>query len=147
MAQLAKDAQKLFNEQVPRALADRPDAAREVDAIYVTNQGGVNSGSIPSLVRIANRNRVPTFSQPGSTAVEFGFLLSISRPSFKPVGMFLAATVAKVLNGAKPRNLKQVFEEAPNIAINLKTAEVIGLYLYADVLAAADEIYREIRHP
>jgi hypothetical protein len=36
------------------------------------------------------------------------------------------------------------FKEVPNIAINLKTAEIVGLYLYADVLAAADEIYREI---
>ena len=30
-----------------------------------------------------------------------------------------------------------MFEEAPNIALNLKTAEIIGIYLYADILAAA----------
>ena len=82
-----------------------------------------------------------------SKEVSHGVLLSISRPSFKPVGVFLAATVAKVLNGAKPGNLPQLYEEAPSIAINLKTAELIGLYLYADVLAAADEIYRDIRTP
>ena len=93
------------------------------------------------------RYRVPTFSQAGSREVRYGFLMSISRPSFKPVGRFLAATVAKVLNGAQPRELNQLFEEAPSIAINLKTAEVIGLYLYADVLAAADEIYRDIESP
>jgi ABC-type uncharacterized transport system substrate-binding protein len=121
--------------------------AEKADAIYVTLQGGVNAETIPRLVRIANRHRVPTFSQAGSEEVEYGFLLSISRPSFKAVGLFLAATVAKVLNGAKPRELNQLFEESPNIAINLKTAEVIGLYLYADVLAAADEIYREISIP
>lgn len=120
---------------------------KEADAIYVTLQGGVNAQSIPKLVEIANKHRIPTFSQAGSKEVQYGFLLSISRPSFKPVGLFLAATVAKVLNGAKPRQLDQLFEESPNIAINLKTAELIGLYLYADVLAAADEIYREIRRP
>ena len=113
----------------------------------MTQQGGVNPGTIPELVRIANESRVPTFSQGGSKEVSNGVLLSISRPSFKPVGVFLAATVAKVLNGAKPGNLPQLYEEAPSIAINLKTAEVIGLYLYADVLAAADEIYRDIRMP
>ena len=120
---------------------------KETDAIYVSNQGGVNQETIPNLVDIANRHRVPTFSQAGSQEVRHGFLMSISRPSYKPVGRFLAATVAKVLNGAQPRELNQLFEESPSIAINLKTAEVIGLYLYADVLAAADEIYRDIVPP
>ena len=121
--------------------------ARDADAVYVTTQGGVNANTIPELVKIAHEKRIPTFSQSGSREVEYGFLLSISRPSFRPVGLFLAATVAKIMNGAKPRELRQLFEEAPNIAINLKTAEVIGLYLYADVLAASDELYHEIAKP
>ena len=122
--------------------------AEEVDAIYVTAQGGVNEETIPQMVRIANYYGVPTFSQVGSREVKYGFLLSISRAQgFQPVGLFMAATFAKVFNGAKPRELNQVFEEAPNLAINLKTAEKVGLYLYAEVLAASDEIYREIETP
>lgn len=121
--------------------------AGSADAIYVTMQGGVNENTIPALVQIANEHRVPTFSQAGSQEVQSGFLLSISRPSFKSVGLFLAATMAQVMNGARPRQLDQLFEETPNIAINLKTAEVVGLYLYADLLAAADEIYRDIPAP
>ncbi len=121
--------------------------AQEVDAIYVTIQGGVNPESIPKLVEIANSNRIPTFSQLGAKEVQQGFLFSISRPGFKPAGLFLSATIAQILNGAKPRQLKQLFEETPSIAINLKTAEIVGLYLYADILAAADTIYREIKDP
>ncbi len=121
--------------------------SKEVDAIYVTIQGGVNTESIPRLVEIANKNSIPTFSQLGSKEVEQGFLFSISRPGFKPAGLFLSATIAQVLNGARPRQLKQVFEETPSIAINLKTAEIVGLYLYADILAAADTIYRDIKNP
>jgi len=98
------------------------------------------------LVKIANEYRLPTFYQAGSDGVKRGFLLSISRAGgFPPAGRFLAATIGKVLNGASPGELNQLFEDSPNIAINLKTAEIIGLYLYADVLAAADEIYREIQ--
>ncbi len=121
--------------------------SKQVDAIYVTIQGGVNPESIPQLVEIANRNSIPTFSQLGSKEVQQGFLFSISRPGFKPAGLFLSATMAQILNGAKPRALKQVFEETPSIAINLKTAEIVGLYLYADILAAADTIYRDIKNP
>lgn len=121
--------------------------SKKVDAIYVTIQGGVNTESIPKLVEIANKNSIPTFSQLGAKEVQQGFLFSISRPGFKPAGLFLSATIAQILNGAKPRQLKQVFEETPSIAINLKTAEIVGLYLYADILAAADTIYREIKNP
>ena len=123
------------------------ELSKEVDAIYVTIQGGVNPESIPRLVEIANSNRIPTFSQLGAKEVQQGFLFSISRPGFKPAGLFLSATIAQILNGAKPRQLKQLFEETPSIAINLKTAEIVGLYLYADILAAADTIYRDIKNP
>lgn len=120
------------------------ELATRADAIYVTLQGGVNADTLPKLVGIANEHRIPTFSQAGSNEVRSGLLLSISKPSYRPVGLFLAASVAKVFNGARPRQLDQLFAESPNIAINLKTAELIGLYLYADVLAAADEIFRDI---
>jgi ABC-type uncharacterized transport system substrate-binding protein len=118
---------------------------RDVDAIYITVQGGVNDETLPTLISIANKNRIPTFSQFGSEEVKKGFLMSISRAGgFKPAGRYFAAILAQVFNGAKPRQLDQVFEEAQNIAINLKTAEIIGFYLYADILAAADEIYTMI---
>lgn len=123
------------------------ELSEKVDAIYVTQQGGVNTESIPKLVEIANKNSIPTFSQLGSKEVQQGFLFSISRPGFRPAGLFLSATIAQILNGAKPRQLKQLFEDSPSIAINLKTAEIVGLYLYADILAAADTIYREIKNP
>jgi ABC-type uncharacterized transport system substrate-binding protein len=117
----------------------------QVPAIYVTVQGGVNSKSIPSLVNLALDKKVATFSQLGSSEVSQGFLLSISRKNgFKSAGRYFAALVAQIFNGAKPRELNQVFEEEQNFAINLKTAELIGFYLYADIIAAADEIYRRI---
>ncbi len=135
---------RIASESVIRCFEE---LAQQVDAIYVTQQGGVNPESIPKLVEIANSNRIPTFSQLGAKEVQQGFLFSISRPGFKPAGLFLSATIAQILNGAKPRQLKQLFEETPSIAINLKTAEIVGLYLYADILAAADTIYREIKDP
>ncbi|NMQ19413.1 ABC transporter substrate-binding protein [Candidatus Competibacter phosphatis] len=122
--------------------------APQVDAIYVVIQQGVNSTTIPKLVSIANRYRIPTFSQQGSDEVKAGLLMSIAREGgFAPVGRFLAVSMAKILNGAKPRELNQIFEEAPTIALNLKTAEIIGLYLKAEILAAADEIYQDITIP
>lgn len=118
-----------------------------VDAIYVTVQNGVNPDSIPDVVNIFNSYSLPTFSQTGSQYVRYGLLMSISRANFRYVGRFHAETFAKVFNGAKPRDLDQIFESPPKIAINLKTAELINYDPPVDVLGVADEIYQEIEQP
>lgn len=118
--------------------------APKVDAIYVTVQGGITSNSIGELVNIANKHRVPTFSQSGSEEVSKGFLLSLSQAGFRYVGEFHASTFAKVFNGALPNQLIQLFEEPPRMAVNLKTAEIVGFNPPLLLLGAADEVYREI---
>jgi hypothetical protein len=121
--------------------------ADKVDAIYVTQQGGVSRRSIPTLVEIANRHRIPTFSQAGSEEVRYGFLASLSQAGFRYVGEFEARTLAKIFNGAKPSQVDQLFEEPPKIALNLKTAEIIRLDPPMLLIGAADEIYHEIATP
>jgi ABC-type uncharacterized transport system substrate-binding protein len=121
--------------------------ATQVDAIYVTLQGGVNSKTLPTLVNIANTHRIPTFSQSGSQEVQYGLFISISHADFKYVGQYHAKLMAKVFNGAKPRQLNQIFEGPPKVAINLKTAQLIGFDPPMVLLGAADEIYTEILTP
>lgn len=119
----------------------------KVDAIYVTTHTGINPRSIPELVRTVISHKLPTFSQAGSEYVRYGFLFSISRANFSYEGRFHAETMAKIFNGAKPRDLDQVFEEPISISINLKTAEAIGYEPPLDVMAIADEIYYKIEKP
>jgi ABC-type uncharacterized transport system substrate-binding protein len=122
--------------------------SKGADAIYVTVQGGVNQNTIPIVVKEAISNKIPTFSQFGSKEVKYGILLSISRSGdFKPAGRFFASVIGQIFNNAKPRKINQKFEEDQKLAINLMTAEKIGLYLQADILAAADEFYQEIESP
>ena len=118
--------------------------AKNAEAIYVTNQGGVTYDSIPKLVEIANKHRIPTFSQSGAEEVKYGFLFSLSRAAFRYLGDFHALTIGKVFNGAKPGQLTQLFEEPPKVALNLKTAEIVGFNPPLLLLGAADEIYHEI---
>ncbi len=120
---------------------------KTAQAIYVTTQNGVSADSIPELVAIANGYRIPTFTQSHSDQVKYGFLMSISRANFQYVGLFYAETMAKIFNGASPRKIGQLFEDPPKIAINLKTAEIIGYDPPVDVLSAADEIFEEITPP
>ena len=135
---------KLAEESVKAAFQE---LIKKSDAIYVTVQGGVSYQSIPELVEIANTNKIPTFSQSGSEEVKYGFLASLSQAGFKYVGQYHAEILAKIFNGAQPRKLTQLFEEPPKIAINIKTAEVIGFDPPVDILLAADEIFKDIEKP
>ena len=110
----------------------------------MTQQGGVNSRSIPKLVEIANKNKIPTFSQSGAREVSYGVLASLSRAGYKYVGRFHSETIAKVLNGAQPNQLNQLYEEPPKIALNLKTAEIIGFDPPIVLMGATDEFFEEI---
>ncbi|MCK5312858.1 MAG: ABC transporter substrate-binding protein [Desulfobacteraceae bacterium] len=131
---------KLAEKSVKRCFTE---LCNKADAIYVTLHTGVNANSLPSLVEIANETDTPTFSQAGSEEVKYGLLMSISQAEFKYVGLYHAETIAKIFNGAKPRQLGQFFEEPSQIAINLKTAENIGYDPPIDILSAADEIFED----
>ncbi len=121
------------------------ELVKDADAIYVTQQGGVNSRSVPILVEIANQHKIPTFSQSGAGEVSYGVLASLSRAGYKYVGRFHAETIAKVFNGAQPNQLNQLYEEPPKIALNLKTAEIIGFDPPIVLLGATDEFFDEIK--
>ena len=114
----------------------------QVDALYVTQQGGVNSNSIPKIVEIANKYKIPTFSMSGSQEVKAGLFMSISKSNYKYAGQYHAGVIAKIFNGAKPRQIDQVFEGPPKVAINLKTAQFIGFDPPMLLLGATDEIYK-----
>lgn len=120
------------------------ELAPKVDAMYLTENNGMQLDKFPELLAPLFANDVPTFSMAGSDEVRHGVLLSIAQAGFKYVGDFHAKTIAKILNGATPRLLTQVFEAPPKIAINLKTAERIGFDPPVDILMAADEIYENI---
>ena len=124
------------------------ELAGKVDAIYVTVQGGVNNQTIPMLVDIANQHSIPTFSQYGQREVKLGYLMSLSQvEGFRDEGRLLSHLAGKILNGRAPASLMNISAEADRITLNLKTAEQIGLYLDAELLAAADQIYWQIEQP
>ncbi len=123
------------------------ELVQKVDALYVTKHGGVQLRNINRLATTANTALVPTFSQSGADEVRYGFLLSISKIGFSAVGRFYAETMAKILNGASPGKLSQIFESPSKIAINLKASGDIGFDPPVDVLGAADEIFRKIEFP
>jgi len=122
------------------------ELAPKIDAFYLTQQSGVSKETLPAILAAMNANKVPIFSQAGPEEVRQGVLLSIAAPDFKALGKFHAETIAKIINGAKPRDLDQVFELPAKIAFNKAAAKTIDLKdeLYQLLLKTSDELYDKI---
>ncbi len=120
----------------------------KVDAFFLSGGGGRTYHIVPKVIEVINHsgNPVPTFAMDGSKFVKHGILMSISSGDSLAYGLFAAKNMVKILKGAKPRDLNQIFEHEPKIAINLEEAERINYDVPVNYLASSDEVYEEI-HP
>lgn len=118
--------------------------APQVEAVYITTHQGVTLANLPKILTPLNKLKIPTFSMKGSEEVKHGVLMSISQANFKYVGEFQAEVMGKIFNGAKPREINQIFRAPGKIALNLKTAQTIDFDPPVDILMAADEIFETV---
>lgn len=116
-------------------------AQRHAGAVYVTSHQGVTRDTIPEIADILRKAAIPSFSMQGAADVRQGILLSLAQANVSSVGLFHAEVIARILNGATPRELDQVWVDPAKIALNLATARIIGFDPPIDILLAADDVY------
>jgi ABC-type uncharacterized transport system substrate-binding protein len=121
------------------------ELAPKVDAVYVTVHRGISIDNMSAILEPLIKNKIPTFSQRGILEVKYGILYGVDRKSFANRGEYHAKIMGKILNGTKPRDLNQIFEEPKTIVLNLKTAKEIGYDPPPNILKVADIIYPEIK--
>ena len=122
------------------------ELAPKADAFYIIQQSSINVDSLPQIIETLNNYKIPSFSQGGADLVRHGVLMSIADTSYKDVGRFHAETMARIFNGAKPRDLDQVFEAPVKIAFSKAAAKNIDLKddTYRLLEDVADEVYEKI---
>lgn len=138
-----------FNNVSPQQAMDGVTAcyaelAGQVDAVYLTVHRGLTSSSIGKVVEALLKAQVASFSMLGSDEVRRGVLMSMAQADYLPVGQFHAEVIARIFHGASPRELSQIWLSPAEIAINLKTAELIGFDPPIDILLASDEVYDSV---
>lgn len=114
--------------------------AAEVDAVYVTI-ASLESEKLAELFQPFYEQKIPVFSQLGNIEVENGALLTVSVMDETNIGRFGADSIGKCLLGAKPRELEQTFQSAPQITLNAEVAKKIGFKLPFELVMVLDKVY------
>lgn len=117
--------------------------SQTAEAVYLTALTCADR-QLAEIVKIFRTTRVPSFSMVGSKFVKKGAMLSISSDSgYTELGRYNAMKFGAILNGVKPIELKQVFKDPLDIAVNMETARRIGFKIPGTILKIATEIYEE----
>jgi putative ABC transport system substrate-binding protein len=137
-------AQRMKVEVIPKGVlgaAELKQVLREMrrdDALLVPE------GSNPALtVAIIEQSRALRIPAVFGTAlwVGYGGLMSYG-PDYYAQGVQAAGLVAKILRGARPQDLSVEGAEKIDLAVNLKTAEQLGLTVPRKILLRADAFRR-----
>jgi len=137
-------AQRMKLEVVPKGVLDANElrrVLREVrrdDAVLAPE--GSNPDLIIAIIEQSLALRVPAVF---GTAlwVGYGGLMSYG-PDYYAQGVQAAALVAKIRRGARPQDLSVEGAEKIDLAVNLKTADVLGLTVPRKILLRADAFRR-----
>jgi ABC-type uncharacterized transport system substrate-binding protein len=145
MTARALDAAKRMNlEVIPKGVVD---AAALKTALRDVRRGDLllaPDSSNPDLaVAIIERSLALRLPAVFGTAlwVGYGGLMSYG-PDYYAQGVQAAALVAKILRGARPHDLAVEGAEKIDLAVNLKTAELLGLTVPRKILLRADAFRR-----
>ena len=137
-------AQRMKLELVPKGVLDASELKRVLGQVRRDDAVLAPEGSNPDLtIAIIERSlalRVPAVF---GTAlwVGYGGLVSYG-PDYYAQGVQASALVAKILRGARPQDLPVEGAEKIDLAVNLKTAELLGLAVPRKILFRADAFRR-----
>ncbi len=120
------------------------ELAPQIDALWIGVHQGEDPVFMPEILEPLFAHDVATWAQAGLPAVKRGALISITQQDYAAAGRWYAQTLAKILNGAQPRDLNQVFELPNHVIINLETARRINFELPAGLLEIADQTFDTI---
>ena len=137
-------AERMKLELSPKGLLDAADLKRVLGEVRPGDALLAPEGSNPDLtIAIIERSRALRVPAVFGTAlwVGYGGLISYG-PDYYAQGVQAAGLVAKILRGARPQDLPVEGAEKIDLAVNLKTAELLGLTVPRKILLRADAFRR-----
>ena len=118
--------------------------ASKADAVYVGLFIGSDPKQLPTVLAPLVNKKIPVFAQQAND-VNNGALMSLARQNFSGVGGFGAKAIVRILKGELPSQISQIYENSPNIIINLDIAKEIGYRPRFELLLGADQIVKSTK--
>jgi len=116
-----------------------------VDAFTVTDHNGQLHKFFPDLIQPFFEHKVSVYTPVrGPLYVRRGVLMGIAKTDYEGLGSYYAGVIAEILNGARPRDVKQEYKEPLKLVLNLEAARRIGYQVPKNLEAVADEVYQHI---
>jgi putative ABC transport system substrate-binding protein len=137
-------AQRMRLEVVPKGVLGAEELKRVLRDVRPGDALLVPEGSNPDFaIAIIEHSRASRAPAVFGTAlwVGYGGLISYG-PDYYAQGVQAAGLVAKILRGARPQDLPVEGAEKIDLAVNLKTAELLGLTVPRKILLRADAFRR-----
>ncbi len=137
-------AQRMKLDVVPKGVLDAGELRQVLREVRRGDALLVPEGSNPDLtIAIIEQSRALRAPAVFGTAlwVGYGGLVSYG-PDYYAQGVQAAGLVAKILRGARPQDLAVEGAEKIDLAVNLKTAEQLGLTVPRKILLRADAFRR-----
>ena len=137
-------AQRMKLEVVPKGVLDAGELRQVLREVRRDDAVLIPEGSSPDLaIAIIEQSVALRIPAVFGTAlwVGYGGLVSYG-PDYFAQGVQAAALVAKIRRGARPQDLPVEGAEKIDLAVNLKTADVLGLAVPRKILLRADAFRR-----
>lgn len=117
--------------------------AKGIDAFYVSalNCFDWTRGAPQPLFDRLNARAIKTFARDGSVHVRRGVLMGLSTLDYAPLGKFYADRMAAKLGLLPPQADLEKSVYTPKIALNLVTANTLGVDFPMFLLISADELF------
>ena len=135
------DAPTLYEEKM---IQGYHELAGKADAVYMTNSANRTPERILEYLNPLYQHGVPVFSQTGRNDVQNGATMTVVRYSFEEIGAFCADRLVQIMDGKRPGDMEQGYDESQAICFNISAAEQAGLELPFKALLSADTIYTQM---
>ena len=114
-----------------------------VDAFYISalNCFDWTQANPQNIFDVLNAEKIKTFARDGSVHVSKGALMGLSTLDYVPLGKFYADHMAAKLGLLPPNTQLEEAAYTPKIALNLVTAQKMGMDLPLVLLISSDEIF------
>jgi outer membrane protein TolC/ABC-type uncharacterized transport system substrate-binding protein len=98
----------------------------KIQALYLPPLWGLEIDQMKNFIWEATNAKIPTFSSEGFLLVEKGATASNSFRPYRTLARFTAHKIIQIIMGAEPASLPTIYEEEPELCLNLESVAQLG---------------------